>query len=132
MPAVTTEPTIYSIEPRVFLIRDSALLQAATNPLETSLVNIRKGTCVVDAWVDVTVSAGGAGVGTLFHETGTTEVVILTVADVTSLSLTRGPITATGYDSITGDGDIKIRKTGTGAALVFSVYCLLLRPNMNP
>jgi len=133
MPLVTTQPTIYSIEPRVFLTRDlaNATLQT-TGTQELSLVNIRKGTCVVDAWVDIVTAAGATSVGTLFHETGTTEVVIITVADANAAAITRGPITATGYDSISADGDIKIRKTGTGTALVVSVMCMLLRPNMTP
>jgi len=132
MPAQTTELTIYSIEPRAFLLRQSAVLQAATDPLEASLLAVKKGVVVVDAWVNVDTAAGVAGVGTLFTRDATpTDATVLTVAAVNSTGITRGVLT-TGIAALPSNGALWFKKTGAGTALVFTVFCLLIRPNMNP
>lgn len=132
----TTQPTIYSIEPRVFLLRDSTSWQSATNPLNVDMLKIRKGTLVVNSFVDVTTATGGAGTCLFLSETGVTPgsgtTITIQSFDGNATGINRGPDTATGYDPITADGMLVLRKVGTGANAVFSVMAMMVRPNMNP
>jgi hypothetical protein len=126
------DPTIHNVHPTVLLTQDlanSTLQTTGTQELQL-FANFPKGSCVIDAWVEVETEAGAASTGTLFHETGTTEVAIKGSMDFDTAALLNG-LSAGGHAAISADGDIKVRKTGTGTALVLSVMCLVIRPDMN-
>lgn len=125
------DPTFYNRTPVCLYQFNATDLQAATNPLVVEQEEFPINTRAVDAWVEVEVSAGSAGVVNIFHEQGTTEVAIVSAADATSAGLTDG-LLAGGHEPIAADGNLKTRKTGTGAALVYSYCVFALRPDMTP
>lgn len=126
------DPTIHNVHPTVLLVQNlaDATLQTTGTQEITLFPNFPKGSVVLDCWVEVETAAGQASTGTLFHETGTTEVAIKGSLDFNSAGMNLG-VAAGGHEPISADGAIKVRKTGTGTALVLSVYCLVSRPNMN-
>jgi len=134
MPLFTRTPTIYDIDPHAFLVQDLANSTLQTTGTQTlQLIAIRKGTCVIDCWVDVDTASGASGTCSINTQVaGGGAVISVMTFDGNSTGFTRGPITATGYDSITADGFLQLTKVGLGTDLVLSAYALMVRPNMNP
>ena len=124
--------TIYNNPPVVLAEYEVAnATMQTTGTQEYSGLAIPKGIRVVDCWVNIDTAAGASGAGTLFTETGTTEIALLTVAEVNTAGMEGTRLTSM-HDVLSADGNLKFRKTGTGDAIVFSYSALLVRPDMNP
>lgn len=138
MPSViTTEMTLYSIEPRVFFKKGMTSFQAATNPLYTDVTKLRKGSVVVDCWVDITTQSGAAGAdGELrltngVDPTAAAAFTLIDAINVNATGMTPGPGTLN-QGPLTADGMLVFKKDGAGTALVITIFAMFIRPNMNP
>lgn len=135
MPAFFTKtPTIYNDKPHAFFVRnfDNATLKTSGTQV-LDLFEVRKGTAVISCWVDVVTAAGAAGNITLqANPTGGSVTTLFSTPDAAVAGMyTGGPDAAIGSDPFTHDGFMRARKTGTGTALVVSIYVLMVRPRMS-
>jgi hypothetical protein len=127
--------TIYNNPPTAVFAHNKAVT-SATDGYYDVIQAVPVGTRCVQAWVDITVASGAAGAaGALVLRQGTTDLSQIGAIDsnATGFYPASGNLTtAIAGDPIAADGNLSHLKDGTGVAMVYTAFALLIRPDMNP